>query len=60
MMVLTNKIRRKINIERVGELYDWNLSVKDNLKWLASQGLSISQAKLYRLKKSNFEKVEIA
>lgn len=60
MMVLTNKIRRKINIEMVGELYDWNLSVKDNLKWLASQGLSISQAKLYRLKKSNFEKVEIA
>lgn len=60
MMVLTNKIRRKINIERVGELYDWNLSVKDNLKWLASQGLSISQAKLYRLKKDNFKEVEIA
>mgnify|MGYP003558647675 CR=1 FL=1 len=60
MMVLTNKIRKKINIERVGALYDFNLSVKENLKWLASQGLSISQAKLYRLKKSNFEKVEIA
>mgnify|MGYP005890194289 FL=1 len=60
MMVLTNKIRRKINIERVGALYDFNLSVKDNLKWLAEQGLSISQAKLYRLKKDNFKEVEIA
>lgn len=60
MMVLTNKIRRKINIERVGALYDFNLSVKENLKWLAEQGLSISQAKLYRLKKDNFKEVEIA
>lgn len=60
MMVLTNKIRRKINIERVGALYDFNLSVKENLKWLASCGLSISQAKLYRLKKDNFKEVEIA
>ena len=60
MMVLTNKIRRKINVERVGALYDWNLSVKDNLKWLAEQGLSISQAKLYRLKKDNFKEVEIS
>lgn len=60
MMVLTNKIRKKINIERVGALYDWNLSVKENLKWLAEQGLSISQAKLYRLKKDNFKEVEIA
>ena len=60
MMVLTNKIRRKINIERVGALYDWNLSVKDNLKWLAEQGIVVSQAKLYRLKKDNFKEVEIA
>lgn len=60
MMVLTNKIRRKINIERVGALYDFNLSVKENLKWLASCGLSISQTKLYRLKKDNFKEVEIA
>lgn len=60
MMVLTNKIRRKINIERVGAVYDWNLSVKENLKWLAEQGIVVSQAKLYRLKKNNFEKVEIA
>lgn len=60
MMVLTNKIRREINIERVGALYDFNLSVKENLKWLASCGLSISQAKLYRLKKDNFKEVEIA
>lgn len=60
MMVLTNKIRRKINIERVGALYDFNLSVKDNLKWLAEQGIIVSQAKLYRLKKNNFKEVEIA
>ena len=60
MMVLTNKIRRKINIERVGALYDWNLSVKDNLKWLAEQGIVVSQAKLYRLKKDNFKEIEIA
>lgn len=60
MMVLTNKIRRKINVERVGALYDFNLSVKDNLKWLAEQGIVVSQAKLYRLKKDNFKEVEIA
>lgn len=60
MMVLTNKIRRKINIERVGAVYDFNLSVKENLKLLAEQGIVVSQAKLYRLKKNNFEKVEIA
>lgn len=60
MMVLTNKIRRKINVERVGALYDFNLSVKDNLKWLAEQGIVVSQAKLYRLKKDNFKEVDIA
>ncbi len=60
MMVLTNKIRRKINVERVGALYDFNLSVKENLKWLAEQGIVVSQAKLYRLKKDNFKEVEIA
>ena len=60
MMVLTNKIRKKINIERVGALYDFNLSVKENLKWLAEQGIVVSQAKLYRLKKNNFKEVEIA
>ena len=60
MMVLTNKIRKKINIERVGSLYDFNLSVKENLKWLAEQGIVVSQAKLYRLKKDNFKEVEIA
>lgn len=60
MMVLTNKIRKKINIERVGAVYDWNLSVKENLKWLAEQGIVVSQAKLYRLKKDNFKEVEIA
>lgn len=59
MMVLTNKIRKKINIERVGALYDFNLSVKENLKWLAEQGIVVSQAKLYRLKKDNFKEVEI-
>lgn len=60
MMVLTNKIRRKINIERVGAVYDFNLSVKENLKLLAEQGIVVSQAKLYRLKKDNFKEVEIA
>lgn len=60
MMVLTNKIRRKINVERVGALYDFNLSVKENLKWLTEQGIVVSQAKLYRLKKDNFKEVEIA
>ena len=60
MIVLTNKIRKKINIERVGALYDFNLSVKENLKWLAEQGIVVSQAKLYRLKKDNFKEVEIA
>ena len=60
MMVLTNKIRKKINIERVGALYDFNLSVKENLKWLAEQGIVVSQANLYRLKKDNFKEVEIA
>ena len=60
MMVLTNKIRKKINIERVGAVYDFNLSVKDNLKLLAEHGISVSQAKLYRLKKDNFKEVDIS
>ena len=59
-MVLTNKIRKKINIERVGAVYDFNLSVKDNLKLLAEHGITVSQAKLYRLKKDNFKEVEIS
>ena len=59
MMVLTNKIRKKINIERVGAVYDFNLSVKENLKLLAEHGIVVSQAKLYRLKKDNFKEVEI-
>ena len=60
MMVLTNKIRKKINIERVGSVYDFNLSVKENLKLLAEHGIVVSQAKLYRLKKNNFKEVEIS
>ena len=60
MMVLTNKIRKKINIERVGSVYDFNLSVKENLKLLAEHGITVSQAKLYRLKKNNFKNLEIA
>ena len=59
MMTLTNKIRKKINIERVGAVYDFNLSVKENLKLLAEHGIVVSQAKLYRLKKDNFKEVEI-
>ena len=60
MMVLTNKIRKKINIERVGAVYDFNLSVKENLKLLSEHGIVVSQAKLYRLKKDNFKEVEIS
>ena len=60
MMTLTNKIRKKINIERVGAVYDFNLSVKENLKLLAEHGIVVSQAKLYRLKKDNFKEVEIS
>ena len=60
MKVLVNKVRKKINVERVGAIYDWNLSVKDNLKSLAEKGIVVSQAKLYRLRKDNFKEVEIA
>ena len=60
MKVLVNKVRKKINVERVGAIYDWNLSVKDNLKSLAEKGIVVSQAKLYRLRKDKFKDVEIA
>ena len=60
MRFLDNKRRKKINIERVGAIYDWNLSVKDNLKSLAEKGIVVSQAKMYRLRKDKFKKVEIA
>ena len=60
MMTLINKVRKKINTERVGAIYDWNLSVKDNLKSLAEKGIVVSQAKLYRLRKDKFKEVEIA
>ena len=60
MRVLVNKVRKKINVERVGAIYDWNLSVKDNLKSLAEKGIVVSQAKLYRLRKDKFKEVEIA
>lgn len=60
MKVLVNKVRKKINTERVGAIYDWNLSVKDNLKSLAEKGIVVSQAKLYRLRKDKFKEVEIA
>ena len=59
MKVLVNKVRKKINVERVGAIYDWNLSVKDNLKSLAEKGIVVSQAKLYRLRKDKFKEVEI-
>ena len=59
-MTLTNKIRKRINIDIFGAVDDYNLSVKDNLKLLAEHGIVVSQAKLYRLKKDNFKEVEIS
>lgn len=53
VMSIVAKVRKKINNERIGEVYDLSKSVKENLKIMHQKGLKVSQATLYRFVKNN-------
>lgn len=40
-------VRRKLKDEEIGELYDCNLSVKQNLDLLKANGMKIGLSRLY-------------
>ena len=44
----SNTIRSKLYTERIGELYDCNLSVAENLKNIRSHGVKVGKTKLYQ------------
>ena len=46
-----NIVRREINEEKIMSLYDFNLSVKDNLSFLRENGIKVGKSTLYALKK---------
>ena len=50
---LAAKARGVITAEKIGELYDTSLSIKDNHKQLNEMGLNVSLATLYRFTKEN-------
>ena len=46
-----NIVRKEINEERIMSLYDFNLSVKDNLSFLRENGIKVGKSTLYALLK---------
>lgn len=44
----SNTIRSKLYTERIGELYDCNLSVAENLENIRSHGVKVGKTKLYQ------------
>lgn len=47
-VALSNKVRSKLYTEKIGELYDCNLSVAENLKNIRSHGVKVGKTKLYQ------------
>lgn len=45
---LKNKVRKQIKDEEIGNLYDCNISLADNLKILKSMGIKVGKSKLYQ------------
>ena len=50
---LAAKARGVITTEKIGELYDTSLSIKDNQKQLNEMGVNVSKATLYRFAQAN-------
>lgn len=46
-----NTIRKELKEQEVLSLYDFNLSVKDNLQFLTENGIKVSKSYLYELRK---------
>jgi len=53
-----NIVRKEIKEEQVLSLYDFNLSVKDNLKVLKDNGIKVGKSYLYSLRKRYADKKE--
>ena len=47
-VALSNMVRSKLYTEKIGELYDCNLSVAENLKNIRSHGVKVGKTKLYQ------------
>ena len=45
-MALSNKVRSKLYTEKIGELYDCNLTVAENLENIRSYGVKVGKTKL--------------
>lgn len=54
-----NIVRKEIKEEQVLSLYDFNLSVKDNLKVLKDNGIKVGKSYLYSLRKRYADKKEV-
>lgn len=47
-VALSNMVRSKLYTEKIGEFYDCNLSVAENLKNIRSHGVKVGKTKLYQ------------
>lgn len=47
-VALSNKVRSKLYTEKIGELYDCNLTVAENLENIRSHGVKVGKTKLYQ------------
>lgn len=47
-VALSNKVRSKLYTEKIGELYDCNLTVAENLENIRSYGVKVGKTKLYQ------------
>ena len=47
-VALSNKVRSKLYTEKIGELYDCNLTVAENLEIIRSYGVKVGKTKLYQ------------
>ena len=45
----SNQVRAKLSTKKIMELYDLNMSVKENHEFLKSQGIKVGKSKLYNL-----------
>ena len=52
-----NTIRKELKEQEVLSLYDFNLSVKDNLQFLTDNGIKVSKSYLYELRKRYAEPI---
>ena len=55
-----NIVRKELREEQILSLYDFNLSVKDNLSFLRENGIKVGKSTLYSLKKKYSKKEDVS